>query len=323
MNRTKYNNILLLLISILCSSCEYRENIEKSVFTQACMAGAEPIISVADFNADGMVDGADLDELDSQLNSDTFHTLYDRNIDGKIDSSDRDLAQADIGLSSSELDRSIVGLFKSTQYLQEVSRRYELGELGFHKGADSIAGHGEHWNNDRGGDLIEKGGELDFEEAIGLNVPYASAKVWALFWGLKAEPVFENGATDYPAPGGDWETQQVIAFSDTPPSFTGHESEVWHTHAGLCNAAQERNGNVISNFTQHESYASCQARESGFQNIGEKIPWDNMWMLHAWIFVPNPKGLFANTHPCLDPNAPSEDELNKGKTIPEFFQHHH
>jgi len=324
-NLLKTSFYLSVLLAISSCSFTYQDTIETDIFGQACMAGAQPIISVSDFDGNGFVDENDISEINSAIHESIYFTIYDRNTDGVINEMDVELAKSELDSVSTSLDQKIASLFHETKFLQQEKGRTRLKSLGFHQGAESIAGHGEHWNNEKGSQLIDEGGDIQFEEAVGLNVPKASGRVWALFWGLKAQLEFENGASDYPVAGGVWETEQVVAFSGSPPNFTGDDSEAWHTHAGLCSAPQEKNGKLVAeHLSQHLSYAQCQTKASVALNIGEENGWINIWMLHAWIFVPNPNGLFANTHPCIDQDSPSEDMLNGSDTIiPEFFQHHH
>jgi hypothetical protein len=47
-------------------------------------------------------------------------------------------------------------------------------------------------------------------------------------------------------------------------------------------------------------------------------------MVHMWFFELNPNGLFGNTHPCIDPDAPKEQDLNyRCRPTPEFFHKYH
>jgi hypothetical protein len=50
--------------------------------------------------------------------------------------------------------------------------------------------------------------------------------------------------------------------------------------------------------------------------------WINIWMVHMCLFERNPKGVFGNIHPCIDPWAPSESEFNDDRPVPMFFEHH-
>ena len=40
------------------------------------------------------------------------------------------------------------------------------------------------------------------------------------------------------------------------------------------------------------------------------------------MFDLKPNATFANTHPCIDTDAPSEDDINVGRDVPPYFQHH-
>jgi len=42
-------------------------------------------------------------------------------------------------------------------------------------------------------------------------------------------------------------------------------------------------------------------------------------MLHVWMFNLNPNGIFAGTHPDVDPDSVSEESLNGDREVPMFF----
>ena len=119
---------------------------------------------------------------------------------------------------------------------------------------------------------------------------------------------------------------RVIAFAGHAPKFTSSPHEQWHTHAGLCFTTETVDGKKRIVLNQHTAFLECQAIPSedklGTSPIGPVNPWVNIWMLHVWMFDLNPNGLFANTHPCLDPHAVDEATINNGRPVPPFFQHH-
>lgn len=288
------------------------------VFTESCMDGAEPITSVSDFNADGVVDNMDVSIITSVIDSGIYYTIYDRNVDGAVDQLDLDKVNSELGNSSTALDQEVAALFDSVKHLQLTKTKSELNQKGYSLGTSSLRGHGEHWLNNIGNETISplSGTNSEFSRAEGLNIPKANGEVWALFWGQAANPVFANGADDYPMENGNWMSSQVTSFAATPPAFNEIDHDKWHTHAGLCIT---NNGQTLN---QHISFEACQALPDSSRGLGELSPWINIWMLHAWLFVPNPDGLFANTHRCLDTTEPLESSINGDRTVPEAFHHH-
>lgn len=289
------------------------------VYAKACMNGAKPITNVADFNADGQVNQGDVDKIKDVISQGIYYTLYDRNVDGVLNDDDVEMTEADIGKNSSELDQNIATLFNNVKDLQSVDNNETLRQMGFGKGTSSLAGHGEHWLNDLGNEALNGEVQSEFMRAEGLNVSTDDGYVWALFWGQNAEMDFANDATDFPELDGEWMDSQVVSFSDTPPEFATVNAHDWHTHAGLC--VTEENGDIILN--QHTTFNECQSMEDDGRGVDDYSTWLNIWMVHAWIFVPNPHGMFANTHACIDPDAPSEASINGNRQIPPFFAGHH
>lgn len=317
--------LLTALVGLLygCSDSgddsEDETTITSKVFSKACMAGAQPIISVADFNADGIVDQADVEEIGTVIQDGIYYTLYDRNVDGVVDQLDQDLTTRSIGVSSTDLDKSIVTLFHEVEELQTANGLDDLANLGFQKGTSSLAGHGEHWLNDIGNAAISGQAQSQFLRAEGINVSKADNKVWALFWGQNGDLQFTNGATDFPVAGGEWMDSQVNSFSGEPPVFDNVDASKWHTHAGLC--ITTKGSDIV--LSQHTTFNQCQAMEDDSRGAGEFSTWINIWMIHAWLFVPNPNGLFANTHPCIDQDSPAESLINGDRNVPAFFHHAH
>ena len=295
---------------------------QDSKTVRICGKGVTPILSVADFDGSGSVDQRDITLIKHAVKNKRYYAFYDLNTDGKINREDVALAEVDVGKTSGEEDQSLARLFHQVKQFQLVDSREELNAMGFSQGTGSLAGHGEHWTNRDGALSIIGWKPADFGKADGLNVPMDGNSVKGMFWGVAAQPVFENGATDYPTPGGQWETSPVVAFADMPPVFTGSPDEHWHTHAALCITTEAQADGLKYNLNQYMTYAECQTLPSVTKSIRGGNIWINVWMLHVWMFDLNPNGLYANTHPCVDPDAPSEDAINGGRPVPPFFQHH-
>lgn len=291
-----------------------------------CSDTPAPLLSVADFDASGKVDHNDLRAVGrifrNSLHNDEYYSLYDRNADGKITAKDIALTARDLGKQSDFTDQQLAQLYHQLKPLQTVTGADALYQSGFEPIASSLAGHGVHWNN--------TSSDLDVS---GLNVPEDNSGVKGIYYSKSAIPLFNDSSAmtgysslDYPQPGGAWMYERVQAFAGHPPNlFPESNEESWHTHAGLCITLQDNGSGPRFELDQHTSYMECQSIPSLRKvviNDVEQNAWFNIWMLHVWMFDLNPKGLFAGTHPCLDPDAQQESEINDDRDVPPFFMHH-
>lgn len=289
---------------------------------QRCNNTPHALLDTADFNGDGLVDRADLRMVIRAAQSGEYYSLYDRNADGKINHQDISHTARSMGKQSSFTDQQVAQLYEQLKVLQTVRSPDELYRLGFEPITGSLAGHGEHWAN-TSSDL----------PVSGINVPEDASAVWGVYFSIDARPLFNDSASesglsplDYPAANGAWMYERVQAFNGVPPTFfPDSEEESWHTHAGLCITLQDYGASTVIQLDQHMSYMECQSLPSLRKIIRDGVEqnaWFNIWMLHLWMFELNPHGLFANTHPCLDPHAPDEADINGDRTVPPFFSHH-
>jgi hypothetical protein len=314
--------IILILVSPVIVADENSESNDDDSDKQ-CLIGVSQIQSVADLDGDGSVGQSDKVILKKAIKKRLYYAFYDLNADGKLNRDDLERLKKQIGMNSTVFDQEVAALFHRSKQFQLVDSGEELNAMAYNIGTGSLAGHGEHWNN-LDGDLSIAGYKLaDFYKVEGINVPQDRGSVAALFWGQGATPVFANGADDYPTPGGAWENERVVAFAGGPPTFTSSPDELWHTHAGLCITTELRSTGIEIVLNQHTSYTECQAIPSlTTSSITGQNTWINIWMVHMWIYDLNPNGFFANTHPCIDPDAPSEHTINGGREVPPFFAHH-
>lgn len=318
--------ILLASMGSLSFADDHMDDHENEV--SECREHASPILSVADYNGDGMVTGSDVAELARAVNAGQYYAFYDRDADGKLSGHDVKEAAHDIGKESRALDQELVALFNRFKHFQTVTSTTELEQLGFQIGTAPMQGHGVHWLS-LGGVLSTQGLKpADFYAAEGLNVPSSGDSVKAMFWGNPSQPLFNDAqapgglsSLDYPAPGGAWEQERVQAFGTPPPQFTSSEDEFWHPHAGLCVTVQVKGAGPEFVLDQHTSFAECQVIPS-LVKTGVIYPnaWMNFWMVHMWLFDLNPAGFFGGVHPCVDPDAPNEAVFNGDREVPAFFQ---
>lgn len=157
------------------------------------------------------------------------------------------------------------------------------------------------------------------------------------------------GPSDYPF-GNAWKDQRVAAYYRGPdPYFEGIDHppryfqgaptmkeammnpdidmrfvEMWHTHPALCMVIQ----NGILDPHQHTTFNECQTLPNERPDVIGQAPdgspvygnaWVNIWMLHLWMYDLNPNGVFAGTHPDMDPCETPEHVINYGKRVPPFF----
>lgn len=281
-----------------------------------CMGQAPAILEVADFDGNGIVNEDDIMIIKRAKKQDVYYAFYDINADGKFNSHDIRHAKSDLGKKSSILDQQKATLFHQLKQLQLIDNEPELRATRYVEIAPSLAGHGEHWT------YALPSNSDNVYRPDGVNFSADDNTVRGIFWSQDAIPVFENGATDYPDPNGEWVTSRVVSFAGQPPKYTNSPDEKWHTHAGLCVTADVSPKGLVPVLHQHTSFAECQAFPSVVKTDGDYNVWFNIWMLHGWMFDLNPNGFFAGTHPCADPGSPSEHTINEGRTVPPFFQHH-
>lgn len=294
----------------------------------SCGHAASPLTSVADFDANGIVNGKDISILANHLgNKKPYFSLYDRNGDGLVDDTDIELATKDINKNSSQSDQEIANKYNSFKYLQTVRGYEELASLGYFPIPVALKGHGVHWFNMAG--MASMMGQKQPNPLIaeGLNVSTDEKRIHALFYATPAEVVFDNGATDYPY-GEVWKDGRVISFKNEPMKMTSRPDEMWHKHGGLCmplNYVYDQNGNksLTGEAHQYMTYNECQALPSDESMLPDGTNlWTNFWMVHLWLYDLNPNGLFAGTHPCVEPNGPSAETINGDREVPAFFEGH-
>ncbi len=323
----KKTTLLLFAISISAPLAA------SEMHSASCGDPANPLLSVADFDASGTVTGKDVSLLAKHIgNHGTYYALYDRNADGKLDDEDVKLAGWDVDKTSSQFDREIASFYNRFKDLQTVRGYDELTAMEYFPIPVPLKGHGVHWFNSAGLASMMGFKQPDPEIAEGLNVSTDQRRVHAIFYATPGNPVFDNGATDYPE-GDSWKDARVIAFDNMPAKLTSSEHEMWHTHAGLCmplsyqrdamgNFVYDESGNkvVVGEAHQFTTYNECQAMPSDLSRMEDgSNMWANFWMIHMWLFDLNPNGLFAGTHPCVEPNAPDQNIIIGDREVPEFF----
>jgi len=296
-----------------------------------CGDPAQPLLSVSDFNGDGNVTRKDINMLMHAIHEHEYFAVYDRDGDGNLNYTDLHLAKHDLHSTSSATDQQVARMYQRFRHFQSVSGFAEVQSMNYQPMGGVLALHGQHWANTASLLAINGFREADPFIAEGINVLSDGSDVVALFWGDQAVPLFNDPSApdglstlDWPDPTGVWNFERVQAFSDSPPDFfPDTEADKWHKHPGACITMDDVGNGPEWLIYQHMSNAECQALPN-LQKVefnGQLInPWGNFWMLHAWLYELNPKGVFGNVHPCVDPDGPSEDDINGGRVVPPFFQ---
>jgi hypothetical protein len=308
-----------------------------AITADADETAATPILSVADYDGDGWVTGHDLILIRRAIRGGEYIAFYDKDANGVLDHRDRQLSALDYGKRSTVVDREMARLYVKFGWLQNKTAADAAALYGFRPIVASLAGHGEHWMNDAGAAAVGIGGKATFDMIQGMNVPKDGGAIPGIFWGEGAIPLFDDpsaptglSSLDWPF-GDNWKSERVQAFAGEAPHFTSSEAEMWHTHAGLCLVYESTGQGYIHQYT---SFDECQAYPNAAQIVIGEDPvtgapimgniWANLWMIHLWFFDLNPNGIFAGTHPDVDPDSPSEADTTDGREIPPFFmQHHH
>jgi hypothetical protein len=256
-------------------------------------AVAEPILSVSDFDGDGIVGESDVHLVAAQVQSGDYIAFYDRNADYQLDG--RDIAATardkDAGAASTAMDQQLAAAF--------------WGSVAYRNRDDAIAdsfipftpaffGHGEHWAVHADTGLLDY--RFDAGTPQGLNYD-TDGNLWAVFYYFGANP----------------NTGNFNPLAQAPAGFDGHE-DMWHHHAGACLLGIDYNDPRMAaedlNFVECVGPGTCgyTAYVSGY---GGDFRWNpQFYMLHVWLYELNPCGTFAGAHPDLEPNQPDPGTAN-------------
>lgn len=226
-----------------------------------CLAGAEPLLSVADFTGDGLVDNRDLLLLGRVIQNDRYVAFYDRNADGHINARDLDLANQDLGKVSSGLDQDIARVYWGT------TRYRNLGQAaldGYEPTTQVVAGHGRHW----------------MEASLMKDATYPALPQLSAPAGLNYD---EEGTLQAVF----WGQPTAFPVGSLPPPQIFSQAQMWHGHNQACIT----NYGLIKQVKYTENIDPAQCDRIG----GES---GTFYMLHLWLYRLNPDGAFAMTHPC-------------------------
>ena len=261
---------------------------------------AMPLLTVADFDGNGVVNQNDIKDLKSRINSiegsEGYHPLYDLNADGQLDSQDENLAVETLGKEVSLLDQQIAQATQATiKYYGPNGLENAIAD-GYIPLTPEIKGHGSHWYNP--GLIAEVGNleNLDIKRPIGLNYDEQSNLVAVNY--IRLPQILEGNPLE------------VDPEDDLPPaSFDTLTADDWHFHVNVWRITGIGDLNPESVYVEDnvpsEVIPSRLEQIDSFPELDQGyIP--KFWMLHAWIHSLNPKGVFANTNPNVSFYAPEE-----------------
>ena len=266
------------------------------------------IISVADFDGNGEVNTADIEDITSRSNSsdgdNLYHPLYDLDTNGIIDDNDIAIANGTLGQDVPLIDQQIA------QATQATIKYYGSGGLeqalfdGYIPFTQEVQGHGIHYFNFPLALEVAESPNLNINTPIGLNYD-AEGNLLAVFY--IRTPYDPIAALENPAA-----FVTIDPENDFPPtSFDGISAEDWHTHENIWFSGL---GSLNPEDTYgFEEEVPIEATISRFENIGfqqfpesDQVFSPKFWMLHGWFHSLNLSGTFANLNPHVSLYAPIE-----------------
>lgn len=261
-------------------------------------AVAKPILSVGDFNGNGIVEGRDILLVSRRARSGEYIAFFDRNADYTVDRKDVAITAREIGSPSTFMDQQLAAAFWGTVRYRDQNAAIADGYIPF---TQTLYGHGQHWAQH------PANGNLDYHfkpgNPEGLNYD-ESGNLWGIFYYVGPSASQPDG-TLYP-PG-----DAFNPLAPLPAGFVGDE-DPWHHHAGVCllgiNYENPEMDPENLSFLECLSPNECAqaALEGGYTM--ENTRWTpKFYMIHAWLYELNPCGTFAGAHPLLAMNATHPD----------------
>lgn len=236
---------------------------------QGCTdAPLQPILSVADFNGDGIVDKKDQALVIEWMQRGEYVAFFDRNADKRLNGRDVAATVRDRGRRSTALDREVAAVFWATERYRDLE--VAIAE-GFIPIVQEVYGQGVHWFNPYTNPL-----DLHFEPTRPEGLMYTpEGELLAVF--------YAHGPH--------------LTESEPPPEgFTGDDS--WHEHLGLCFRGLDLEDPTYDpsqlDFEQCIPMSECPASTIWLPRVH---------LLHLWLYRLNPHGLFGAVHPCVSPDA--------------------
>lgn len=259
-------------------------------------AVAQPLLSVADYDASGQVRGADVRMsvravLGHVFFGEDYVAYYDRNADDALSGADILYTVFDLGEESTALDREIADVFWSTEHLRDQQAAAAEGFIPF---TQEFQGHAVHWARHIALGSIDYA--FDHTDPEGLNYS-AGGDLQAVFYYVGPGPT-------------DTDPDDIFnPFAETPEGFTGHH-DGWHHHAGSCFIGLDYT-NPTYDWTELDFHECTTPTECYTMAGTTPVVWNpKFYMLHLWLYKLNPCGTFAGHHPHnmtgQDPNTTTD-----------------
>ena len=270
--KINHNFIKNIAISFLFASTAVTVQAEQQV--DKCIAGAKPLLSVADFNADGIVNNLDLILIAGVIKNDQYIAYFDRNADGHVDAVDFNITNQEMGRNSTQLDREIAEVYWATTPYRHLGQAALDGYVPF---TPVVVGHGQHWLQPITFIQSAFPNEPQRSNPEGLNYD-ASGNLLAVYWGSPTQTDADGFITS--APPGSLFTEDAA-----------NPQAMWHAHERTCtiNLGFIDYAIVISDIDP----AVCREK----QGLSDGAP-SSFYMMHLWLYYLNPEGAFNMTHPC-------------------------
>ncbi len=287
-----------------------------------CEGEASSLLSVGDFDGDGVVTHADVSLISDQNESGEYVAFYDLNADGVLDGQDVSATALAMGEASTTLDQQLAELYWSTEMYRDVNNAIAAGYRPF---TQVLHGHGMHYARlpflatptglDPNYENIQDG-NLSIGEPEGLNYDEDGNLIAVFYYhGINVKDwVFANESGDQAAIGAlfvESVTQSSISAASGgmyPMLYASHEA-LWHQHWGGCwdglnYLAMAFYPQIVPLFNQHMFPQECAAQGIPTGRRQGWIPAFNM--MHVWLYKLNPCGTFAGTHPHASEGFPEE-----------------
>ena len=259
-----------------------------------CDPFIEPILSVADVDADGRVTGRDVAEVTAATRRD-YHPLYDLDADGDVDHEDVRQAAHDLrnGRSVPMQDTQVAtAALETMRYYGPGGIQLALAD-GFIPFTTLFHGHGAHFLNF--GRVYYD--QFDVANVPGLNFDENGQLVAAFYIRTIAKDPNNPLAVD--------------PNDDHPPhhSFHGLEHHAWHYHQSVWISGL---GTMTPDFQQELPLEEvlCRVHMIGgptqFFPVSGHLYSPKFYMLHVWVHKLNECGLFAGTDPTVAVGYPDE-----------------
>lgn len=266
-----------------------------------CDPYVQPILSVADVNADGAVDSSDVQAVISHMarRGGDYHPLYDLNADGRIDGRDVASASRDIGDPVPLQDTQLATAALETMDFYGPGGMQRAMIAGYIPFTPFFAGHGAHLLN------FTKiyYDEFDVANVPGLNYDEHGNLV-AVFY---IRTIARDMTGTYPGLFPD-------LADDHPPmtSFDGVMHHDWHNHQSIWITGLGSTNPQDVTFQQHLPVPEVLCRIESIGGSGNLFPNSHhmyspkFYMLHAWVHKINTCGVFAGTDPTVAIGFPDE-----------------